>query len=86
LGSRKAVRMELDVGESNLEGRGGAGEQEREGEKALGSGNARGEGAKQDAVISSIACGNKRIGEPRALAIVVGERETRKRRCAKLVM
>jgi hypothetical protein len=56
-----------------------------EGEEALGSGNVRGEGMKQDAgaVISSIAHGNRRIDVSRALAIV-GERETRKRRCANL--
>jgi hypothetical protein len=64
--------MELDIGESNLGGGGGAREQEHAGEKALGSGNARGEGAKPDtgAVISSIARGNRRIGEPRGLPIV----------------
>jgi hypothetical protein len=48
LGSREVARMELDVGESNLGGGGGAGERKREGEKVLGSRNARGEGAKQE--------------------------------------
>jgi hypothetical protein len=56
------------------------------GEEALGSRNAR-ERRREAGRGDFVDCvREKRIGEPRALAIVVGERETRKRRCAKLVM